>query len=1004
MDRAAWVELLAIASEAPARPTELIVATAHVTISVSQGWQTVAATPAKQLQFSLEQLFGLTGDRASAKNCEASRDPPGLSNSRDPPPNPSARIPRTAALASTDAEQAPTSDIDPGSGSGGDQDNAGGAGEGSHGAGQDGNAGDAPAGNAGSLGFAGGPGGDDGEDPNNRQSGQDVSGDQAETTDDESSGDESEQQEMGEDHLLPQPPSPTTILNSALAMNGGYIPEDLTLDSLSRQPDLAALTAQGIQLPDLSAAFGELPEAEPPAKKRKGKSRLAQMPPDEMSPHEIAQRMVDEVARSAARAEKRRLRREAESSGKKRRNKWHLPLETEQLEIERKKKKKGQKWMEAMKSLVEQKRAAAGLPVQDNPAERLTSVEVSGEPQRLNMAQDNEQGPEHEQGREHQTEHAHEHEKAGDHDAASEQNHSANGAETASTLSEDTHAEEVEVDVGNNSAAANPADPPAKPKPKRIRKPRPPRRFKTTLTRLRPKLEAALSSVTIEEEEAALERERRRRKKGTAWLEAMKALARAKREAAEAAEQGLPPPDFVLPPTSFPPSGRRRSKKSRQPGDEHDEEDSDEDHSLPLVDTQAEVAALMPPGRQPLIEEPLESDLPGGIPAFMFPPDHPAAQGHRRETEQIQAEHTGLPEYLDPNIMADAAATAATFTDRSQDGTGQAGDSSAIPFTEYVPQFSAGEGDQGHADYANASGSNPAGQYVQPEYRFDEHASQYTEHAFQQPQETHMADGQVANEYQQDFAGLPMQPQSYSLPNFDAFTGHQVQGSGVDQPMPQLPPVPVVYKPSETQKANGEKRKRGPPVKKIAGSTLEPLTDEQWEAERKKRKKGYNWVAETKAAAAAEREQLELARSGIKLPRKPKGQRAAASALAAAAVAVAEEASQEQSYLEQQQEQHHDLPFSGLDLESLHQTGTHSATPGQEAAPEPDDVLPYPTMTSSLIQDQPYPALNQSFDTSAAQGYGLDMYNPTEDVEGYGAAATADQIYNAMHPYRNDGE
>lgn len=34
---------------------------------------------------------------------------------------------------------------------------------------------------------------------------------------------------------------------------------------------------------------------------------------------------------------------------------------------------------------------------------------------------------------------------------------------------------------------------------------------------------------------------------------------------------------------------------------------------------------------------------------------------------------------------------------------------------------------------------------------------------------------------------------------------------------------------------------------------LMPLTDEQWEAERKKRKKGFGWVAETKAAAEAER-------------------------------------------------------------------------------------------------------------------------------------------------------
>lgn len=49
-----------------------------------------------------------------------------------------------------------------------------------------------------------------------------------------------------------------------------------------------------------------------------------------------------------------------------------------------------------------------------------------------------------------------------------------------------------------------------------------------------------------------------------------------------------------------------------------------------------------------------------------------------------------------------------------------------------------------------------------------------------------------------------------------------------------------------------------------------PLTDEQWEAERKKRKKGFGWVQETKAAAEAERLARAQRAAGLPVEAPPK--------------------------------------------------------------------------------------------------------------------------------------
>jgi hypothetical protein len=77
--------------------------------------------------------------------------------------------------------------------------------------------------------------------------------------------------------------------------------------------------------------------------------------------------------------------------------------------------------------------------------------------------------------------------------------------------------------------------------------------------------------------------------------------------------------------------------------------------------------------------------------------------------------------------------------------------------------------------------------------------------------------------------------------------------------------------------------------------------------------------------------------------------------------------------------------------------------------PQHEDVLPYPTMTESLIgQEQPYDGLQNSYQTSG-QTYPLDMqmYNAEEAANAYVGAA-AEQIYQAMDPYatlqRQDGE
>lgn len=374
---------------------------------------------------------------------------------------------------------------------------------------------------------------------------------------------------------------------------------------------------------------------------------------------------------------------------------------------------------------------------------------------------------------------------------------------------------------------------------RRSRKPRPPRRFKTIITRIRPKLEAAITDVTPAEEDAALERERRRRKKGQAWLNSMKALAQARREAKARQEAGLPPPEFTLPPTSLTPSGQKNRVKKESAKTEGDESADPGPSGSASVDPQAASQAKRKKSSSGKSRARRPSPPVAPLPAYDY---HDGAE-NQQYLEALGQENydallvnqaggsdagvAALPD--DPNVNQD-------YSTLIQ----QANESAVVD----------GNGDHHHGvdayyqqGYEDVE-SNPVSTLVQAANMF--------------------SNGQ-ADAYMQnanfDYSNLQHNP--YTSINFAQYGHGEGSSSGG-----QLPPVPPIGRTlpgstystpspgravSLTTTRTGEKRRRGPPVKKIAGAMLMPLTDEQWEAERKKRKKGFGWVAETKAAAEAER-------------------------------------------------------------------------------------------------------------------------------------------------------
>ncbi len=829
-------------------------------------------------------------------------------------------------------------------------------------------------------GGGGGNGGNDGDDPRRDEGNGDD--DHSEPSDSEDDVDENGNPTRSRGGHKEAGPS-----LDEQAAQAAFGADQFSLEDYSRHPDLVALVAENLnenaarqRKKGKKSRRGRLTDVEE-ALARTIESASRQGIPQEDGGHDEdedhlneAERAVQKAARAAAKAERQRLR-DDEDGSKRRRNKWVLPLDDAQIELERRKKKKGQRWLDAMKSLAAAKRVAAGIP-----ESAQHDISESAPQQGLELD-----------------------------DSSDDDGSESDMTELEEHEGKDKAEDKTEGGKSDSKGEGADGDAPAlPPKPKRIRKPRPPRRFKTTLTRLRPKLEAALTLVSQEEEDLALEQERKRRKKGQVWLDAMKALSRAKREAQQAQAEGRPVPEFVLPPTSLVPSGKRKSKKDRGeteetmgPGDESVEDENS-------AATAAEVAALLPPGDTAMASvEQLESEIPGGIPAFMFPPDHPAAQGHRTDAS-ADASSTTLPDYLDPHLMANAAAAAAAF-ERSQTMS-SGGVPTSTSFSAYMPQFPTAQANL-TGGYGGGHESASTGQYNDADYRFDSNV--YAQQAYQQDQSTSGQDVQ-SGDYQttvQSFAGLP----AFNLPVFDPFQRDDglvgSPGSSTHQ-LANMPPVPILSRASETPTATGEKRKRGPPVKKIAGSTMVPLTDEQWEAERKKRKKGYNWVAETKAAAEAERQAAALRASGIKPPRKTKSNsRRTADALAATEQAAADQAQLQYDPSQVDMHQDQDQDHYGLAL-SLVDHGNHDDGSGADQhvpsdgialqqQPHHDDVLPYPTMNESLIAgDQPYGGLQQAYQASG-QPYGLDMqmYNAEEAANVYVGAA-AEQIYHAIDPYQ----
>lgn len=345
--------------------------------------------------------------------------------------------------------------------------------------------------------------------------------------------------------------------------------------------------------------------------------------------------------------------------------------------------------------------------------------------------------------------------------------------------------------------------------------------------------------------------------RGTAWLESMKALAKAQRLARQREAQGLPPQEFVLPPTSMTPSGKRKPK---QPGStvkkrKREMHLSDGyDNDIPaLPDSMDLVSGPAEPRLDTHLEEPTGDDLPS-LPGYAMYPNndvgsgHDSASGFYTEGEERVYAHGSESNYLESHLSAPGSVHADN-----------------VPQEYAALMTGAGAEEGGHSEAHAPALQDPS--YDPSAYGNDAASQQSIHHAGTYNQHTYSSHYPDYTANLGNFGALPLQTNThYPLPAFQAFhdraaqqqqhlspvspygtPGHgQFMLGGQDQEhhRADLPPVPTSV--AKTKAVNqkrrietlpGEKRKRGPAVKKLAADEGMPeWTDEQWEAERKKRK------------------------------------------------------------------------------------------------------------------------------------------------------------------------
>jgi hypothetical protein len=363
----------------------------------------------------------------------------------------------------------------------------------------------------------------------------------------------------------------------------------------------------------------------------------------------------------------------------------------------------------------------------------------------------------------------------------------------------------------------------------------------------------------------------------------MKALAKAQRLARQREAQGLPPQEFVLPPTSMTPSGKRKPK---QPGAtvkkrKREMNTSEFDNDIPaLPDSIDLVSGPAEPRLDTQLDEAHADDLPS-LPRYAMFPNNDVGSVHSgsgfyAEGDERVYTHASDSNYLESHLSAPVSA----HVDN-------------VPQEYAALMTGAGAEEAGHVEAHGPALQDPA--YDPSAYGNDaasqqsmQHTGTYNQHAY----------GGHYHDYTSNlgnFGTLPLQTNThYPLPAFQAFhdraqqqqhispvspygtPGHgqfMLSGQDQEQHSSELPPPPssVAKTKSHHQKRRidtlpGEKRKRGPAVKKLAADEGMPeWTDEQWEAERipSHRQKGYGWVAETKAAAEAERQNRALKAAGL---------------------------------------------------------------------------------------------------------------------------------------------
>lgn len=360
----------------------------------------------------------------------------------------------------------------------------------------------------------------------------------------------------------------------------------------------------------------------------------------------------------------------------------------------------------------------------------------------------------------------------------------------------------------------------------------------------------------------------------------MKALAKAQRLARQREAQGLPPQEFVLPPTSMTPSGKRKPK---QPGatvkkrkrDMHTSDGFDNDipalpDSIDLVSGPAE------PRLDTQLDDAHADDLPS-LPRYaMFPSNDVGSvnsgSGFYVEGDERVYTHASESNYLDSHLSAPVS-----------------GHVDNVPQEYAALMTGAGAEEASHVEAHGPALQDPA--YDPSAYGTEaasqqsiQHTGAYNQHAY----------GGHYHDYTSNlgnFGTLPLQTNThYPLPAFQAFhdraaqqqqhmspvspygtPGHgQFMLSGQDQEHhgSDLPSAPTsvaktksLHHKRRTDTLPGEKRKRGPAVKKLAADEGMPeWTDEQWEAERKKRKVGYLF-----SSFRARKTYLDQSSEGIRL-------------------------------------------------------------------------------------------------------------------------------------------